>query len=312
MRKPSLLIVTCLACVLAIGAAAPAAAETGDVVHLTTTCSVGWDELSSELGSGAVDPSCDVDNVATADGGYLLTLHGQIPIELMDAFRAAGSPSSYDTGCAANYGFWRAAGDLDPSLFVFSASVRHFTPNGQMTETCSTASDTATPTRITAGGGSGGALDGGVLALFEFGFGGDELHLDRLAWWSGVQEEGQEDQEDPDCLYSGSTSDGEGLSWTDSGGSVVIRLDGVTASCGTVDAELEVIYRNSDFEASAIVDGACDGGGLRRGVLRLGSPGAATASVYIETAADGPILEATGGADYSIEQYVCVVPGPDR
>jgi len=310
MRKLTHLIVACLACVLAVGTAAPVAAETSDVLHITAPCAVGWDDDSSAPGSGAADESCDVQNVRTADGGYLLTLHGQIPGALMNAFRAAGSPSSYHTGCLANYGFLYEAHDFDPSLFVFTSSVRHFTPDGQMTEVCSTASDAATPTRVTGGAGSGGALDNEVLALFEFGFNGDELDLVRLAWWSGVQEEGQQDEDNPDCIYSGTSTEDEGLSWIDSGGSVVIRLDGVTASCGTVNAELEVIYRNSPFEMSAIVDDACDGGGMRRGVRRLGSPGAATAVVYIETDPGDPIIDATGGADYSIDRWICIDPVP--
>lgn len=121
-----------------------------------------------------------------------------------------------------------------------------------------------------------------------------------------MQEEGEEDPENPDCEYSGNTAESDGLSYIDLGRSLVIRIEGSKASCGTIYAELEVIYRDSQLDTSPIVDEACDGD-LRRGVLRNSE--SAIASVYIETAADGLIIEAAGNpesAHYSLEQFVCI------
>jgi hypothetical protein len=57
-------------------------------------------------------------------------LHGQIPADDLAEF---SGPTSYATGCAANYFFWREGIDTD---FVFTDSVRHFTADGAMTEVC--------------------------------------------------------------------------------------------------------------------------------------------------------------------------------
>jgi hypothetical protein len=56
----------------------------------------------------------------------------------MEAFRAAGSPSSYATRCLVNFGWLMKYHDGDDwgPLMVFTPSVRHFTPGGRMTEVC--------------------------------------------------------------------------------------------------------------------------------------------------------------------------------
>lgn len=171
-----------------------------------------------------------------------------------------------------------------------------------------TAAHAATPTWGGGGFGSGGVIDNEVLVLFEFDVDGDVLNLHRLAWWSGVEEEGQQDPESPDCHYSGNTADSDGLSYVDLGRSLVIRIEGAEASCGPIHAELEVIYRDSLLDTSPIADEGCDGD-LRRGVLRHSD--SAVASVYIQT--DDLIIEAvgdTGSANYSFERSVCVDTQP--
>jgi hypothetical protein len=81
---------------------------------------------------------CDVLNVMTPGGGYKLTLHSQIPAGQMAAFRAAGSPSSFATTCLVNYRFLKTTMDGQDwtGFMVGTFSVRHFTPDGRMTEVC--------------------------------------------------------------------------------------------------------------------------------------------------------------------------------
>ena len=115
---------------------APAsAAVTVDEVY---PCNVGWDATSGDLYEGAIDDSCRVTNVRTANGSFKQVLHGQIPAEWMDEFRAAGSPSSFATGCLVNYGWLMKyhQGQDWTGLMVFTTSVRHFTPDGKVTEVC--------------------------------------------------------------------------------------------------------------------------------------------------------------------------------
>jgi hypothetical protein len=122
--------------VLALAIAVPAtAAEPARtvVVHADLPCNVGWDDSWS-----AEDSSCDVQNVRMANGAFTEVLQGRIPADQMEAFRAAGSPSSFTTSCLVNYGWLRKfhAGDDWGPLMVFTLSVRHFTPDGRMTEVC--------------------------------------------------------------------------------------------------------------------------------------------------------------------------------
>jgi len=92
--------------VLAVAAPTAAAGPTGAVVvREVYQCIVGWDEASGDLSTGAYDESCLVTNVLQPNGTFTQVLHGQIPADQMDAFRAAGSPSSYATGCLVNYGW---------------------------------------------------------------------------------------------------------------------------------------------------------------------------------------------------------------
>ena len=122
-----------LAIVLPVSAAAPTGAV---VVHADYSCAVSW-YLPSE-GFGPTDPSCEIVNVKTPNGVFTQVLHGQIPADEMDAFRAAGSPSSLAIGCLVNYAWlvkYHSGEDWGP-LMVFTTSVRHFTPDGKMTEVC--------------------------------------------------------------------------------------------------------------------------------------------------------------------------------
>jgi hypothetical protein len=122
--------------VLALAICLPAAAAepTGAVVvHTDYLCNVGWDDSWS-----AEDSSCDVQNVLMPNGVFVEVLRGQIPADQMEAFRAAGSPSSYATRCLVNYGWLMKyhAGEQWGPLMVFTPSVRHFTPDGRMREVC--------------------------------------------------------------------------------------------------------------------------------------------------------------------------------
>jgi hypothetical protein len=122
--------VLALAIVVPVSAAAPQGAV---VVHETYGCNVGWDDSW-----GAEDSSCKIQNVLMPNGVFTQVLHGQIPAGQMAAFRADGSPSKYATGCLVNYGWLRKyhADDYWEPLMVFTSSVRHFTPDGRMTEVC--------------------------------------------------------------------------------------------------------------------------------------------------------------------------------
>jgi hypothetical protein len=122
--------VLALAIVVPVSAAEPAGAV---VVHADYQCNVGWDDSW-----GATDSSCDVQNVLKPNGIFTEVLHGRIPADQMAAFRAAGSRSTYATGCLVNYGWLMKyhAGEYWGPLMVFTPSVRHFTPDGRMTEVC--------------------------------------------------------------------------------------------------------------------------------------------------------------------------------
>ena len=124
-----------LAITVPVTAAEPAGAV---VVNEHYPCNVGWDEASGDLYGSAIDESCRVTNVRQPNGTFTQVLHGQIPADRMDAFRADGSPSSFATGCLVNYGWLKAyhEGEDWGPLMVFTTSVRHFTPDGAMTEVC--------------------------------------------------------------------------------------------------------------------------------------------------------------------------------
>ena len=99
---------------------------TGTRPTTTVPCDVGWSE---DVGSVMTD-DCWGTNVKTANGRYVLSLHGQIPDELMDEF---DGPIHYASGCWSNWFFVRDEAE-DPAV---STSVRRFTPNGKMIEVCS-------------------------------------------------------------------------------------------------------------------------------------------------------------------------------
>ena len=106
--------------------ALPASADGAEVKHRTNLCSVGWSDSDD-----AIDPACEVVNVFDANGGYTLVLHGQVPDEDLAAFQASGV-RQYATSCFAAFLFVVDDGHAP----VFVDSVRHFTPDGKMTETC--------------------------------------------------------------------------------------------------------------------------------------------------------------------------------
>jgi len=112
---------------------AAAADPGGEAIRFSAAaCWVAW---SPETEAAEVtDWECWGINVRTADGRYLLVLHGQIPEEWMSQFIADGRPAAYATTCMFNFGFWRESGMQDP--MVFGESVRRFTRNGAMVETC--------------------------------------------------------------------------------------------------------------------------------------------------------------------------------
>ena len=132
----------CGAGLLALAVTVPTAAAepTGAVVvREHYQCIVGWDEASTQLNTGVYDESCLVTNVRQPNGTFTQVLHGQVPADQMDAFRAAGSPTSYaPSGCLVNYGWLMKYQGPPPwgQLMVFTSSVRHFTPDGKMTEVC--------------------------------------------------------------------------------------------------------------------------------------------------------------------------------
>ena len=70
-------------------------------------------------------------NVHHEDGGWTLFLYGRIPADQLEAFKAA-NVSEFATKCWANYLFVVREG-YEP---IVVDSVRYFTPDGEMTETC--------------------------------------------------------------------------------------------------------------------------------------------------------------------------------
>jgi hypothetical protein len=125
VRNRTLIVVSAIAVVMGIGIAA-AEAQGAEVIHYDEVqCSVGWaDDHPS------VADDCSETNTKTPNGGYTLVLHGQIPDGDLSEF---SGPTSYPTGCAVNYFFWRDGIDTE---FVHTTSVRHFTADGGMTEVC--------------------------------------------------------------------------------------------------------------------------------------------------------------------------------
>lgn len=152
--------------VLAVTVPTAAAETTGAVVvREHYQCIVGWDEASTQLDTGVYDESCLVTNVLQPNGTFTQVLRGQIPADQMDAFRAAGSPSSYaPSGCLVNYGWLMQyhQGEDWGQLTVFTESVRHFTPGGKMTEVCkpSIPADILAPEGGVDGGPGAPAADG--------------------------------------------------------------------------------------------------------------------------------------------------------
>jgi len=126
------LVALSCAAVLAVVITLPASARAPGavVVHEQLRCSVAWKD-----GLTGVGASCAVQNVLMPNGAFVEVLHGQIPASQMQAFWDDGSPSSFATVCLVNYGWLQRYGAAD-SPRVFTRSVRHFTPDGRMTQVC--------------------------------------------------------------------------------------------------------------------------------------------------------------------------------
>jgi hypothetical protein len=96
-------------------------------------CSVGFDDTNSQADD---DWDCDIVNIFHPDGGYTLVIHAQVQDHMMDDFRESGVrrySSEFPAGeCFAAYLFFVEDGHTP----VWSDSVRRFTPDGKMTETC--------------------------------------------------------------------------------------------------------------------------------------------------------------------------------
>jgi hypothetical protein len=123
------IVVTMLAVftlLLVIPGSAASQAEGPEVIRGSWPCQVGWSDATvGTLGS------CEVVNVRTGSGGYVLTLRGQIPAAEMEAWRGDGAPRAFATQCLANWRFWVNGEDG-----VVTDSVRRFNPRGQMIEVC--------------------------------------------------------------------------------------------------------------------------------------------------------------------------------
>ncbi len=124
--------------VLMAAMAVPASADSADgaiVKHSdgVWACSVGFDETD---GLDDSDSDCDIVNISHPDGGYTLVIHAQVQPHRMDDFQASGvrhySADGPNGDCFAAYLFVVEDGHMK----VWSDSVRHFTPDGKMTETC--------------------------------------------------------------------------------------------------------------------------------------------------------------------------------
>jgi hypothetical protein len=114
-----------LVAVLLVAMSVPAMA--GNVVkeEKAWSCDVNWTTGDFVLAD------CEVVNIQFDNGGFTLTLHGQVPDEHLAAFQASGV-TDFATKCWVNFLFVVQDGQ-DP---VTVSSVRHFTPDGAMTEHC--------------------------------------------------------------------------------------------------------------------------------------------------------------------------------
>jgi hypothetical protein len=135
-RRIPILFLTLAATVLVVAFAAPAAADGAQVIHRTAQCSIAFDGYTESLGFGYDDPECDVINIHRPNGGYTLIVHGQVIPEFMDRFLESGvrkySAQWSEGECFAAYLFVVDEGHTP----VWTDSVRRFTPDGKMTETC--------------------------------------------------------------------------------------------------------------------------------------------------------------------------------
>jgi hypothetical protein len=113
LQRPALLLVL------------TAGVQGAEIKQRTSRCDVGYDETPS------YDDTCRVINVYDPNAGYTLVLHGQVPSTDLDVFTQSGV-SDYQTDCFAAFLFV-VEDDHSP---VWTDSIRHFTPEGEMTEAC--------------------------------------------------------------------------------------------------------------------------------------------------------------------------------
>ena len=124
MSRQLSILITVLAVLLVPVSASADDLDGAEVDHRTHLCSVGWGD------GDFIDPACEIINVSQPNGGYTLVLHGQVPD--LAAFQASGV-RHFETTCFVAYLF--VVFHSHPSVGLVD-SVRHFTPDGKMTETC--------------------------------------------------------------------------------------------------------------------------------------------------------------------------------
>lgn len=105
----------------------PALANPVVKMEVSWPCAVGW----ATDNAGLAAPDCEVENIKYDNGGYTLTLKGQIPADQLAAFQASGV-TEFATQCWVNFLFVVQDGE-DP---IAVDSVRHFTADGEVTEHC--------------------------------------------------------------------------------------------------------------------------------------------------------------------------------
>jgi hypothetical protein len=131
VRRVKRMVVAGVVVMLSLLMVVPVAAAGGraEVIRGQWDCWVGWSDATN-----ATEAPCDVVNVRTGSGGYVLTLRGQLDADQVSAWKQDGSPRQYDTGgsCLAN---WRFVVEYDEAM-VLTDSVRRFTPTGKMIEVC--------------------------------------------------------------------------------------------------------------------------------------------------------------------------------
>jgi hypothetical protein len=125
------MVIALMVAILMLLMVVPVASAGGraEVIRGQWDCWVGWTD-----GTNETEASCQVVNVRTGSGGYVLTLRGQLDADQISAWQQDGAPRQYDTGgaCLAN---WRFVVEYDEEM-ALTESVRRFTPSGKVIEVC--------------------------------------------------------------------------------------------------------------------------------------------------------------------------------